>query len=128
MSRRRGEGTEGRRAWRRPVFLTLLALCALAPLRLCAQGTIQQRMQDSRKRLEQIRAERERLQQQRSDLQGQAHDAESELVNITRQRDATNRIVNELDRQIGGLNQELDQVSGSLALAQDNLADKRAVL
>ncbi|HEV2291676.1 MAG TPA: hypothetical protein VGR60_07535, partial [Gemmatimonadales bacterium] len=95
---------------------------------LFAQGTIQQRMQDSRKRLEQIRAERERLQQQRSDLQGQAHDAESELVNITRQRDATNRIVNELDRQIGGLNQELDQVSAGLALAQDNLADKRAVL
>ncbi|MGH7531983.1 MAG: murein hydrolase activator EnvC family protein [Gemmatimonadales bacterium] len=93
-----------------------------------AQGTLQQRMQDSQKRLQQIRAERERLQQQRYDLKGQAHDVESELVNITRQRDATNRIVNELDRQIGGLNQELDQVSSSLALAQDNLADKRAVL
>lgn len=128
MFRRGSAGAQGHRGPNALALLLLVALSAFAPLRLSAQGTIQQRMQDSRKRLEQIRAERERLQQQRSDLQGQAHDVESELVNITRQRDATNRIVNELDRQIGGLNQELDQVSGSLALAQDNLADKRAVL
>ncbi|MGH7590853.1 MAG: murein hydrolase activator EnvC family protein, partial [Gemmatimonadales bacterium] len=120
--------TDGRMGGWRLAALLVLALSAHPTTRLSAQQTIQQRMQDSQKRLQQIRAERERLQQQRSDLKGQAHDVESELVNITRQRDATNRIVNELDRQIGGLNQELDQVSGSLALAQDNLADKRAVL
>ena len=85
-------------------------------------------MQDSRKRLEQIKAEREKLQQQRDELSGQAHDAEAELTNLNRQQDATNRVINELDRQIGGLNQELDQVSVGMALAQDNLADKRAVL
>lgn len=125
---RTGRRARGRRGLGLLVGFILAAASVAAPLCLSAQGTIQQRMQDSQKRLQQIRAERERLQQQRSALQGQAHDVESELVNITRQRDATNRIVNELDRQIGGLNQELDQVSGSLALAQDNLADKRAVL
>lgn len=103
-------------------------LTAVPPSRLAAQQTLQQKMQDSRRRLEQIKAEREKLQQQREDLQGQAHDAEAELTNINRQQDATNRVINELDRQIGGLNQELDQVSAGLALAQDNLADKRAVL
>ncbi|MFI5235196.1 MAG: murein hydrolase activator EnvC family protein [Gemmatimonadales bacterium] len=110
------------------MLLLLCVLCVSAPLRLSAQGTVQQRMRASQQKLSDIRAERERLRQQREDLQGQAHDAQSELTNISRQRDATNRVVNELDRQIGGLNQELDQVSTGLALAQDNLADKRAVL
>lgn len=120
--------TQGRSVRGAALTAVTLLLCATAPLRLCAQQTIQQKMQDSRKRLDQIRAEREQLQQQRDELQGQAHDAEAELSNLNRQQDATNRVINELDRQIGGLNQELDQVSVGLALAQDNLADKRAVL
>jgi murein hydrolase activator len=56
------------------------------------------------------------------------HEVEQELQNVEAQRQTTNRIVNELDRQLGGLNTELDNISGSLALAEDNLADKRAVL
>jgi murein hydrolase activator len=55
-------------------------------------------------------------------------DASRELENIERQRETTNRIVNELERQIGGLGSQLDQTSVQLALAQDNLADRRAVL
>jgi septal ring factor EnvC (AmiA/AmiB activator) len=114
---------------RRAAALAALALLALLPApRLVAQQSIQQKMQESRRKLSAIRAERDQLRQQREALQGQAHDAQAELTNIERQRDATNRLVNELDRQIGTLNQEIDQASTGLALAQDNLADKRAVL
>jgi septal ring factor EnvC (AmiA/AmiB activator) len=103
-------------------------VCASAPLRLCAQGTIQQRLQAGQARLNAIRTEREDLQHEREALQGQVHEVEQELQNVEAQRSATNRLVNEIDRQLGALNSDLDNLSGSLALAEDNLADKRAVL
>ncbi len=110
-----------------PVALTVLA-SAYAPTRLSAQGTIQQRMQAGQTRLNAIRSEREQLQREREALRGRVHEVEQELQNVEAQRQTTNRLVNELDRQLGGLNSELDNLSGSVALAEDNLADKRAVL
>jgi septal ring factor EnvC (AmiA/AmiB activator) len=105
---------------RRAVFLALLAFAARP-----AQG---QDLEESRRRLEEVRKEREQLQQERERLQGQVHDLGQELDNLEKQRQSTNRIVNELETQIGGLNTHVDQVSAELALAQDNLAEKRAVL
>jgi septal ring factor EnvC (AmiA/AmiB activator) len=99
-------------------------LSAFPPSRLAAQNDLD----DSRRRLEEVRRERERLEQERSRLQGQVHDIGQELDNIERQRQTTNRIVNELESQIGGLNSHVDRASADLALAQDNLAEKRAVL
>jgi septal ring factor EnvC (AmiA/AmiB activator) len=52
----------------------------------------------------------------------------ADLRNIERQRETTNRIVNEIESQLSGLNNELGRVSGELALAEDNLEEKRAVL
>jgi septal ring factor EnvC (AmiA/AmiB activator) len=82
----------------------------------------------SRRRLEEIRAERERLEAERQRLAGQVRDAGAELRNIERQRESTNRIVNELESQMQQLGSQVDQVSVELVLAEDNLADKRAVL
>ena len=75
-----------------------------------------------------IRAERDRLEQQQRRLQGQVHDVNDELTNLERQRESTHRIVNEIERQIGGLASQLDRSSAELILAQDNLAERRAVL
>jgi septal ring factor EnvC (AmiA/AmiB activator) len=91
-----------------------------------AQGTPD--LEESRRRLEEIRAERDRLQRQRERLQGQVHDVNDELSNLERQRESTQRIVNEIERQIGGLASQLDRSSAELILAQDNLAERRAVL
>ncbi len=116
-------GTEIARAVTRglmPVVLSLVALGALA-----AQTP---EMEKSRQRLEQVRAERDRLKQEQDRLQGQVRDAGRELDNLERQRETTNRIVNELERQIGGLGSQVDHTSGQLALAEDNLVDARAVL
>ena len=85
-------------------------------------------LEQSRKRIEEIRAERERLERQHSRLQGQLQDVTSELRNLERQRDITNRLVNEIERQINGLGSQLDQSSAELILAQDNLVERRAVL
>jgi len=125
MSRERcGEaGTRGR--WLPLRLLALLALVAAAPL--AAQGGTTE-MQRSRQRLDSIRQERTRLEAQQERLQGQVRDVNADLRNIERQRETTNRIVNEIESQLAGLNNELGRVSGELALAEDNLDEKRAVL
>ena len=118
----RGSGAAGRRGSRMLVYIALLA----APPAAHAQGTPD--LDASRRRLEEIRAERDRLEQQQRRLQGQVHDVNDELSNLERQRESTHRIVNEIERQIGGLASQLDRSSAELILAQDNLAERRAVL
>ncbi|MEO8031691.1 MAG: peptidoglycan DD-metalloendopeptidase family protein [Gemmatimonadota bacterium] len=104
--------------------LVRLPPCPPAPL--YAQVTPD--LEESRRRLEEIKKEREQLQNDHERLQSEVHDLNQELDNIERQRLATNRLVNELDTQIGGLNSQVDRVTAGLLLAQDNLAEKRAVL
>jgi murein hydrolase activator len=108
-----------------PILLALL-FAPLAPA--SAQTDVTRRLEQSKQRLDEIRRERATLEQERERLQGQVHDVGQELDNIERQRLTTNRIVNEIETQIGGLNSQIDQVSAELILAQDNLAEKRAVL
>jgi septal ring factor EnvC (AmiA/AmiB activator) len=85
-------------------------------------------LERSRQRLEEIRRERDRLQEQQQRLQGQVHDVNDELHNLERQRESTQKIVDEIERQIGGLSGQLDRTSAELILAEDNLAERRAVL
>src|SRR5687767_1960183 len=126
------DGPAGRRAGgpcvrRRlfPVLLGLLFLPAGPPARLAAQT---RDLDESKRRLEEIKAERDRLQSQRQRLQGQVHDASADLRNIERQKESTERIVHEIERQIGGLSGQLDRSSAELILAEDNLAERRAIL
>ncbi len=117
----------GRRsALRIALLLFVLPAVPLAPVH--AQGTSARELEESRRRLEEIKSERERLERQRERLKGQVHDVSDELDNIERQRESTGRIVNEIERQIGGLTGQLDRSSAELILAQDNLAERRAVL
>jgi septal ring factor EnvC (AmiA/AmiB activator) len=118
----RGSGAVGQRGSRILVYIALLT----APAAALAQQTPD--LDESRRRLEEIRAERDRLEQQQRRLQGQVHDVNDELSNLERQRESTHRIVNEIERQIGGLASQLDRSSAELILAQDNLAERRAVL
>jgi len=82
----------------------------------------------SRQRLDSIRVERTRLQGESQRLQGRVKDVGAELRNLEAQRRSTNTIINEIDRQIGGLNNQVDRVSAEMVLAQDNLVEARAIL
>jgi len=107
----------------------LFAFALLATLSLpvfAQQGKVD--MEESRKRLEQIRRERDRLQEQQERLTGQVHDVNEELRNLERQRESTGKIVGEIERQITGLSSQLDRSSAEVILAEDNLAERRAVL
>ncbi len=109
-----------------PRLLALLGLVAALPRPVPAQNPPD--IEQSRRRIDEIRAERERLQRQQARLQGQLQDVTAELRNLERQRDITHRLVNELERQMSGLGSQLDQAGAELILAQDNLAERRAVL
>ncbi len=103
-------------------------LVAARPPAAIAQAGGAKELEESRRRLDEIKNERERLERQRDRLQGQVHDVSDELDNIERRRESTGRIVGEIERQIGGLSSQLDRSSAELILAEDNLAERRAVL
>lgn len=114
------------------IIASVLLATALRPALPCSPASTLSAqtpdLEESRKRLEEIRLERARLEADRVRLQGQVHDLHAELDNLERQRQTTNRIVNEIETQIGGLNNQVDRISADLILAQDNLAEKRAIL
>jgi septal ring factor EnvC (AmiA/AmiB activator) len=85
-------------------------------------------MRENQRRLEDIRRQRSDVEQELERLRTQAHSIADELSNIERQKETTNRIVNELDRQIGELGGQIGQMTVDLILAQDALAEKHAVL
>lgn len=92
-----------------------------------AQVPIDRQIRENQARLDSIRREREDLQQQLDRLRGRARDISTELANLERQKAATSRLVNELDRQMATLGTQLDTVTLDLLLAEDALAEKRAV-
>ena len=111
------------------VLIAVLTLPA-SPFPLPAQRPqpLDQQLRENQRRLEDIRRERSEVELQLEQLRSQAHSLADELSNIERQKETTNRIVNELDRQIGGLSTQIDRITVDLVLAQDALEEKRAVL
>jgi septal ring factor EnvC (AmiA/AmiB activator) len=123
----RTERTRGR-SLPSAVFFVLSVFAALSLLATALPAQTDTQVEQSRRRLEEIRRERDRLQEQQQRLQGQVHDVNDELSNLERQRESTQRIVSEIERQIGGLASQLDRSSAELILAEDNLEERRAVL
>ena len=112
--------------------LCVTSLCYVVCL---ASGAVAQRpapfdqqLRDNQQRLETIRRERSDVEQELERLRTQVHSLSDELANIERQKETTNRIVNELDRQIYALSDQIDRTTVDLLLAQNALAEKRAVL
>jgi len=100
------------------------------PISLASQkpAPFDQQLRDNQQRLESIRRERSDVEQELERLRTQVHSLSDELANIERQKETTNRIVNELDRQINTLSDQIDRTTVDLLLAQNALAEKRAVL
>jgi septal ring factor EnvC (AmiA/AmiB activator) len=106
----------------------LLLLLLASPVAAQQRQTYQQQMQENQRRLEGIKRERSDVEQELERLRTQAHSLSDEIANIESQKQTTNRIVNELDRQITGLGAQIDQITVDLLIAQDALLEKRAVL
>ena len=119
----------GSRRFSRRFSLTLFLDAILISTPLLAQRPdLEQQMRDNQQRLENIRRERTEAQQDLERLRAQVHSLADELSNLEHQRETTNRIVNELDRQVLQLSDGIDHITVDLVLAQDALDEKRAVL
>jgi murein DD-endopeptidase MepM/ murein hydrolase activator NlpD len=113
---------------RRCLSLALLAAAAGAGTAQPAGAqAIDRQIRENQARLDSIRQERADLQSQLERFRGRARDITTELTNLERQKSATSRLVNELDRQMSTLGTQLDTITLDLLLAEDELAEKRAV-
>jgi septal ring factor EnvC (AmiA/AmiB activator) len=89
---------------------------------------IDRQIRENRSRLDSIRQERDDIAAERQRLLGQARNISAEIANLNRQQTSTRGIVNELDRQLGTLNSQLDTLTLELILVGDAMAEKQAVL
>lgn len=112
---------------RRSLALAVGLIILILPRPIAAQGDITRQIRENQARLDSIRGERDRLEDQLTQLRGRIRNIASELNNIERQKSATSRIVNELDRQMADLTAQLDTITLDLLLTRDALAEKRAV-
>ena len=116
----------------RTALLTVrLCGCASVPALLYAQQPAQQpdtALARSQERLAEIRRERERLQGEMDRLRGRVHNLSTDLSNIDRQMQISGAIVSELNIQVAALGTRIDKTTENLIIAQDALAEKRAIL
>jgi septal ring factor EnvC (AmiA/AmiB activator) len=108
--------------------LGLAVAFACWPAYAGAQENVERQIRANQERLEAIRRARRELEAELERIRGRAHSLANELANIERQKAATSRLINELDRQIGSLSASLDTATIDLALTEDALTEKRAVL
>lgn len=105
----------------------LLGLVQLVPVTLPAQ-TADARIRTQREELERIRRERADLERRMANLQGDVHELAEELVNLDRQRAATERMLATLDRQMASINGVVQETTDRMTTAETELAQRRATL
>ena len=99
----------------------------LLPTTVPAQ-TADARIRAQREELERIRRERADLERRMANIQGDVHDLAEELVNLDRQRAATERMLATLDRQMTSINGVVDETTGRMLTAEEELVRRRATL
>lgn len=109
-----------------PLVVSLL-LCSGVSASLPAQGA-ESRIRAQRDELERIRRERADLERRMANLQGNVHDLAEELVNLDRQRTATERMLAALDRQMTSINGVVQETTDRMTSAESELSQRRTTL
>jgi murein hydrolase activator len=86
------------------------------------------RIRTQREELERIRRERADLERRMASLQGDVHELAEELINLDRQRQATERMLATLDRQMASIDGVVQETTNRMTTAEDELTRRRAVL
>jgi septal ring factor EnvC (AmiA/AmiB activator) len=105
----------------------LLAFALLLPAALSAQSA-DARIRAQRDELERIRQERAELERRMANLQGDVHELAEELINLDRQRVATERMLATLDRQMASINGVVEETTNRMTLAETELTQRRSTL
>jgi septal ring factor EnvC (AmiA/AmiB activator) len=103
-----------------------VALVGLPP-RAAAQSA-EARVRAQREELDQIRRERAELERRMANLQGSVHDLREEVFNLDRQREATEKVIETLDRQIASITRDVDETNARMQGAEEELTRRRTTL
>ncbi|HYV98381.1 MAG TPA: peptidoglycan DD-metalloendopeptidase family protein [Gemmatimonadaceae bacterium] len=100
---------------------------AALPLRGQA-GNAEARIRDQRAELDRVRRERDSLEQRLKQLDATSRDISAQVRNIEAQTELTMRAVNNYNRRLRALTEDVDSASSSLVRAEDELLLKQAAL
>ena len=115
-------------AWRSGLMAATLGVLLFAhPVPVRAQSTAE-RIRAQREELERIRRERADLERQMANLQGNVHELREEVFNLDRQREATERVIETLDRQLAAINTDVSETTTRMQRAERELGMRRATL
>jgi septal ring factor EnvC (AmiA/AmiB activator) len=103
-----------------------VALLAV-PARAAAQSA-EARVRAQREELDQIRRERAELERRMATLTGSVHDLREEVFNLDRQREATEKVIETLDRQLASITRDVDETNARMLGAEQELARRRTTL
>ncbi|MGA2382005.1 MAG: peptidoglycan DD-metalloendopeptidase family protein [Gemmatimonadales bacterium] len=109
------------------LLAALLAAFPLAAQQVPSQG-LDTALANSQSRLIEIRRQREQLEDEMARLRSRVHSLSSEVQNMQAQVQTTGRIVGELDLQIAEMGTQIERKTADLLIAEDALAEKRAIL
>jgi septal ring factor EnvC (AmiA/AmiB activator) len=86
------------------------------------------RIRAQREELDRIRRERTELENRMANLQGNVHELREEVANLDRQRDATERVIQTLDRQLAAITSDVDATTARMQVAERELNGRRSTL
>jgi septal ring factor EnvC (AmiA/AmiB activator) len=86
------------------------------------------RIRAQREELDRIRRERTELENRMANLQGNVHELREEVANLDRQRDATERVIQTLDRQLAAITSDVDATTSRMQVAERELNGRRSTL
>lgn len=105
------------------VGVTFLAV----PARAGAQSA-EARVRAQREELDQVRRERADLERRMANLQGSVHDLREEVFNLDRQREATEKVIETLDRQLTSITRDVNETNARMLGAEQELTRRRTTL
>jgi septal ring factor EnvC (AmiA/AmiB activator) len=106
----------------------LLVVAALLLPAVAAAQSVDARIRTQREELDRIRRERAELEHRMANLQGDVHELRDEVENLDRQRAATERVLQTLDRQIASISTVVTETTERMTSAESELAVRRATL
>jgi septal ring factor EnvC (AmiA/AmiB activator) len=117
-----------RGAVRAAALVALLVAASVAMPRPVRAQSAEARVRAQREELDRIRQERAELERRMASLQGNVHELRDELFNLDRQREATEKVIETLDRQLAAITRDVDETTARMQATEQELARRRTTL
>jgi murein hydrolase activator len=109
------------------LVVAALAMLVVFPALAIGQSA-EARIRAQREELDRIRRERAELESRMANLRGNVHELAEEVANLDRQRLATERVIETLDRQLAAITTDVDETTTRMTSTERELEARRATL